>query len=185
MAEQMSLLDQDIWSGKMFQAHCPQTKEKTLGASSKKRQGSSKKMFASLCLRGGGHTAEASFWNTEALLGASMMHSIGASHSGEKESVSWLTSTDLRQSGFCLTLNLSEQPRMANPTLLSEILVEDANPKYNLSPRACQGILNRANKRGKKLPEVLEQALKTQIGDTKTEPLNSTAPKESDNEQIS
>jgi hypothetical protein len=28
-----------------------------------------------------------------------------------------------------------------------------------LSPRACQGILNRAKKRGKKLPTVLYQAL--------------------------
>lgn len=54
---------------------------------------------------------------------------------------------------------------MPNPTLLSDILEEDADPKYNLSSKACKGILNRASKRGKRLPEVLEEALKNQIDD--------------------
>lgn len=54
---------------------------------------------------------------------------------------------------------------MANPTLLSDILEEDADERYNLSSKACRGILNRANKRGKKLPKVLEEALKAQIDD--------------------
>lgn len=85
--------------------------------------------------------------------------------SGEKESVSWLTSTALRQEGFCLTLNLSERPRVANPTLLSEILEEDADPRYNLSAKACRGILNRANRRGKKLPEILQTALENQCNE--------------------
>lgn len=64
-----------------------------------------------------------------------------------------------------MTLNLSEKPRVPNPTLLSDILEEDADPRYNLSSKACRGILNRASKRGKKLPEVLEEALKNQIDD--------------------
>lgn len=64
-----------------------------------------------------------------------------------------------------MTLNLSEKPRVPNPTLLSDILEEDADPKYNLSSKACKGILNRASKRGKRLPEVLEEALKNQIND--------------------
>lgn len=93
------------------------------------------------------------------------MHSTTELHNGEKESVSWLTSMDLLHQGFCLTLNLSEHPREANPSLLSEILEEEADKKYNLSSKACRGILNRASKRGKKLPEVLEQALKAQITD--------------------
>ena len=37
-----------------------------------------------------------------------------------------------------------------------------AHPKYFLSARACQGILRRAEKRGKKLPEILEQTLRKQ-----------------------
>ena len=64
-----------------------------------------------------------------------------------------------------MTLNLSEKPRIANPSLLSEILEEEADERYNLSSKACRGILNRASKRGKKLPEVLEEALKAQISD--------------------
>ena len=34
--------------------------------------------------------------------------------------------------------------------------------KYFLSPKACQGILNRATKRGKILPPILEEALRQQ-----------------------
>lgn len=45
---------------------------------------------------------------------------------------------------------------------LSQILTETAHPKYYLSEKACQGILNRANKRGKKLPEILQKALENQ-----------------------
>lgn len=36
--------------------------------------------------------------------------------------------------------------------------------QYSLSPRACQGILRRASKRGKPLPPMLEAALKAQAG---------------------
>ena len=36
-------------------------------------------------------------------------------------------------------------------------------PKYSLSPRACQGILNRANRRQKTLPKILEDALMEQV----------------------
>lgn len=48
------------------------------------------------------------------------------------------------------------------PSTLSEILEEEVASKYTLSARACEGILNRAAKRGKGLPEVLERALKKQ-----------------------
>jgi hypothetical protein len=55
------------------------------------------------------------------------------------------------------------------PSTLSEILEENVDPKYTLSARACEGILNRAAKRGKGLPEVLERALKKQIERPKRE----------------
>ena len=93
------------------------------------------------------------------------MHSISECHKDGSASVCYVTSTDLQRQGFCLTLNLSEKPRMANPSLLSEILEEDVDPRYNLSSKACRGILNRASKRGKKLPDVLEEALRSQITD--------------------
>ena len=45
-------------------------------------------------------------------------------------------------------------------------------PKYYLSARACQGILNRAEKRGKELPEILKTALVNQASAFKNEPEN-------------
>ena len=130
---QMSLFDQDTWFGKMFQEPCPQTKEKTSDASLKKRQGSSKRMPLYLDLRKtDGHTPDASWEMGGALLGVYTMHSFG------------------------------EFPKEENASLLSQILVEEAHPKYSLSAKACQGILNRANRRGKKLPEILQKALESQ-----------------------
>ena len=50
-------------------------------------------------------------------------------------------------------------------TNLSEILeTRPVHPKYSLSPKACAGILRRAEKRGKKLPEQLRLALE-QVAD--------------------
>lgn len=42
---------------------------------------------------------------------------------------------------------------------LTEILELDAAPKYSLSPRACRGILRRAERRGRALPPALHEAL--------------------------
>lgn len=54
---------------------------------------------------------------------------------------------------------------MPNPTKLSDILEVDADAKYNLSAKACRGILRRADKRGKELPEILKAALEGQADD--------------------
>jgi hypothetical protein len=45
---------------------------------------------------------------------------------------------------------------------LSQILEDSPHPKYSLSAKACQGILNRAAKRGKELPPELKAALEAQ-----------------------
>ena len=51
-----------------------------------------------------------------------------------------------------------------NPTKLSDILEEGTvDKRYYLSAKACRGILNRADKRGKELPEILRAALENQI----------------------
>ena len=42
---------------------------------------------------------------------------------------------------------------------LSDILEPDAPPKYSLSPRAARGILRRAERRGRELPQALRMAL--------------------------
>ena len=67
-----------------------------------------------------------------------------------------------------LTLNIGEFPREESASLLSLILEDNAPQKYYLSARACQGILTRASRRGKPLPEVLRQALLDVIGGGKS-----------------
>lgn len=135
MAGQVSLFDQDTWCGKTYQEHSPQTKAKTSAASSKKRRGSSKKMPLFLDLRGGGNglLADASWEEGGALLGEYTTHSFG------------------------------ECPKEENVSHLSQILEDTPLPKYYLSEKACLGILNRASKRGKELPEILKQALENQM----------------------
>ena len=61
--------------------------------------------------------------------------------------------------GDSLTLNTGESPNAVKELLLSQILEDNVPQKYYLSTRACQGILTRESRRGKKLPELLEAAL--------------------------
>ena len=61
--------------------------------------------------------------------------------------------------GASSTLNIGESPNVENVSLLSSTLEANAPEKYYLSARACQGILTRASRRGKRLPELLEAAL--------------------------
>lgn len=119
--------------------------------------------------RGGGATAEGSMeWEpTDSpfpSLGGSMTLNTGASRKDGSASVCWLISPDLQRLGFCLTLNTSECPRTARPTKLSQILEVSPDSKYALSAKACQGILNRAERRGKELPPELKAALEIQAG---------------------
>ena len=74
----------------------------------------------------------------------------------------WLEGTDVVLRGESLTRNIGEFPNVARESSLSQILQDNVPEKYFLSSRACQGILRRAEKRGKKLPPVLEMALKAQ-----------------------
>ena len=61
----------------------------------------------------------------------------------------------------CLTLSSSDWPSAAAVCSLSAILeTGDVPQRYFLSPKACAGILRRAEKRGKDLPPALLQALR-------------------------
>ena len=138
MDGQVSMFDQDIWSGKMSPEHSAPTKDKTSQPSSKKQSVSqSRKPPMFLCLKKDGLQQDASWENNGALLGEFSMHSFGEHpislyHNGVGESH------------------------------LSQILEDSPHPRYSLSAKACQGILNRANRRGKKLPVMLEKALSEQ-----------------------
>ena len=137
---QMSIFDLDIWCGKTYPEPSLPTKAKTSGRSCRKPQRSQMKMPLYLDLRGGrsGLLPVASWEKGGALLGVYMMHSFG------------------------------EYPREEKESRLSQILEVNPHPKYCLSEKACRGILNRANKRGKKLPELLEKTLLKQAGDVQT-----------------
>ena len=62
--------------------------------------------------------------------------------------------------GGCLTPNISEWPNDADVCLLLQVLETGLVPqRFFLSSTACAGILRRAEKRGKQLPEALKSAL--------------------------
>jgi hypothetical protein len=64
----------------------------------------------------------------------------------------------------CLTLSISEFPNDADVSLLSDVLeTGKLQQKFYLSGKACAGILRRAEKRGKKLPGLLQAALETTV----------------------
>ena len=133
VGEQISLSDLGIWCGKMSAeplAREPQA-EKILESCSKRPQELSIQTPLFLDLRTGAPGLILGvFWQTDGLsLGEYMTHSFG------------------------------ECPKDARESRLSQILEDKPHPKYCLSGKACQGILNRAKKRGKELPKILEDAL--------------------------
>ena len=89
----------------------------------------------------------------------SMMHSIGEFHSAENGLLCLQISEDSQRQKLCLTLNCGEKPREEIRTRLSEVLEENPDKRFDLSQKACQGILNRAERRGKELPVQLKEAL--------------------------
>ena len=167
MDGQVSMFAPGTESGKMFpepcQAPAKDTQVKTSQRSLKSSSGSqSRKLPLCLCLKKDGLQQDASTMSWESGLwpGESWTASIGECHSEEDAFVSLLTSTDSTlQRLYLEKLNTTEAPSEVVETHLSDILESDPDPKYNLSPKACQGILTRANRRGKKLPEMLERAL--------------------------
>lgn len=166
---QVSLCDLGIWSGKMSPEPSVPTVEETSKPSLKK---SSKlqnpPLPVCLCLKkgdGANPAASTMSWVSGVWPGGCTMLSSTELLNGEKEYHYWLTSEELQRRGLCLTLNLSEKPRKVIQTKLSQVLERNPDPKYNLSAKACRGILNRAERRGKKLPEALEQALRAQASE--------------------
>lgn len=131
-AEQEKTPAQGIWCGKMCPELSAPQKEPTLEPCSKKQQKwPANKPPLFLCLKTDGLQPDASpIWGDNgALRGEYLMHSFGV----------------------C--------PKDENASHLSQILEASPHPKYSLSAKACLGILNRAEKRGKQLSEILKLAL--------------------------
>ena len=81
-----------------------------------------------------------------------------------QSSIQWLTSGRLNKNGLCWTLSCSESPNddegyssSLSSTLLS---LNEVPTRYYLSKRAASGVLRRAERRNKKMPLVLREALK-------------------------
>lgn len=131
---QMSIFDLDMPCGKMFPEHSAATKEKILGSSSKNSAKLQTKQPMFLDLRKENGTLVGASWG------------MGIPSRGE-----------------CLMRDFGESPSEEEESGLSQILEANVPLKYYLSARACEGVLRRAKKRGKELPEILEEALKQQI----------------------
>lgn len=83
--------------------------------------------------------------------------------------------TDSR--GECLTLNTSECPSADVASSLSAILeTGDLPQRYYLSPRACHGILRRAERRDKILPPSLHRALEAAMAPESDSPAPLASP---------
>lgn len=83
-----------------------------------------------------------------------------AGQHGEATTTAW--EDDGAWLGECMTRNTGESPNAAVASRLSQILEETPQEKYRLSAKACQGILRRAERRGKDLPERLKAVLTQQ-----------------------
>lgn len=131
--EQALTLDRDLWFGKMFPEHSASTGGQISRQSLRKHsEWWTQKPPIFLYLSMGGLIQDV-FWQEDAALrGEYLTRSFGAFPSADAESV------------------------------LSQILEVNALPKYYLSAKACRGILNRAKRRGKELPEMLRIALEQQ-----------------------
>ena len=124
---------QDTLYSKMSPGLSVPTTEQTSRQSSKRSAKSKTKEFIYLNLqRANGHTPDTSWAMITQLPGDSSTASIGVFRSVENEST------------------------------LSQILQVGVPERFYLSEMACRGILRRASERGKKLPPVLEKALKRQ-----------------------
>lgn len=70
--------------------------------------------------------------------------------------------------------NTSDSPTNPIKSKLSDILEHNVDEKYRLSEKACQGILRRAESRGKELPVILKSALLSTAGIKEEEVASST-----------
>ena len=131
---QLTLFDQDTWSGKMSPELFHVPKGKISGRSLKKSSAlrTAPVMFLDLT-PGNGNLLGLPFWETNS---------------------AWL--------GVSSMLNTGESPKDAVVSSLSQILQEAPPQKYYLSKTACLGILRRAKERNKDLPSQLKTALEIQ-----------------------
>ena len=82
----------------------------------------------------------------------------------ESSSLRFPTQGIATSSGEFWIRNSSEFPNVVVESSLSHVLETSVDDKYLLSPKACAGVLRRASRRGKTLPEPLAVALEIVAG---------------------
>ena len=147
MDGQLGLFDLDTWSGKMSPVPSAAVTQRgqILPPSSKKLSKSQNRAPVCKCL-----------YLTEG---------------GQNPGAITLRMVDGQLLGEFTTRSFGESPSEENASRLSQILEDCPLPKYSLSAKACDGILRRAEKRGKELPAELKAALEAQSV-SKNEPGN-------------
>lgn len=124
---------QDLQSGRMSKEHSAVTEEKTSGRCWNRLQASQGKTFLFLDATKDGIKQDA------------LSEILGVSH------------------GDFSMLNIGVSPSVERESHLLWILQDNVPEKYSLSPKACNGILARASKRGKELPLPLKNALENVV----------------------
>ncbi len=134
--DQVSMFDPGSCAGKTSPARSPPTKARTSGVSWKKRSELVYRAYMFLkVIPGVGNILGQPYWE------------LLAPFVGES-----------------LTLNTGVSPRAARGSSLWRILEPHPHRRYFLSRKACLGILRRARRRGKVLPDTLWEALELQSG---------------------
>ena len=130
---QVTWSDLGLWSGKTCPEHSAATKGETSRQSSKRSSASQNRKPPILkCLK-----------------------KVGSP--GGDTTMKWEDDGALR--GEFSMRNTGESPNVAVESRLSQILEATPHGKYCLTGKACQGILRRAERRGKALPPVLKAVL--------------------------
>ena len=166
--EQLSLFGSDSTCGRMSREPSRRTEDATPKPSSRSLSASqTMTLHPFLCLTRANGESGGGTWEPDQTVGGLlpigyMTLNSGVYHSDDVESAFSVITADGQPTGYCLTLNTGEKPRMPIPSKLSEILERNPDHKYDLSAKACQGILNRAERRGKELPPELKAALELQ-----------------------
>lgn len=166
MDGQVTWLDLGISCGKTWSEPLAATKEKTSQPCWKKLRVSQNQDFLYLDCRksGNGQKQEPS-----TVMGGLSLGELTTLRTGEKPS----------ETAVQEMLSVWGPHSVAEESRLSQILEVNPLPKYNLTAKACLGILRRAEQRGKDLPERLKAVLIRQSqGDSPQERTEATAPTE-------
>lgn len=146
MEGQVTWSDLGIWFGKTCPEHSAATKEKTSQPCWKKLRVLQNQDFLYLDCRKSGNGQKQ---EPLTVMGGLSLGELITLNAGEKPS----------ETAVQEMLSVWGPHSVAEESRLSQILEVNPLPKYNLTAKACLGILRRAERRGKDLPEMLKTVL--------------------------